>query len=81
MHFDKVWTIIHELFENLKWLVFNHKDYDRFSKEIIEQKKQRVRVLMTQLTIEFNLDGESPPDPSIGLTFLGDLGTNLPPND
>lgn len=81
MDFHKVWTIIHELFENLKWLACNHKDYYRFSTEIIEQKKQRVRALMTELTIVFNLDGESPPDPSIGLTMLEELGTKLPPND
>jgi len=36
---------------------------------------------MTELTIVFNLDGASPPDPNIGLTMLEDLGTNLPPND
>ena len=81
MHFHKVWTIIHELFENLKWLVFNHKDYDRFSTEEIKERKQTVRSAMTELTIAFNLDGESPLDPSIGLTMLEDLGTNLPPND
>jgi len=80
MDFDKVWIIIHELFENLKWLAFNHKDYYRFSTEI-EERKQRVRALMTELTIAFNLDGESPPDPSIGLTMLEDLGTKIPPND
>jgi len=81
MDFHKVWIIIHELFTSLQWLAFNHKDYDRFSKEIIGQKKQRVTELMTELTIVFNLDGESPPDPSIGLTILEDLGTKLPPND
>ncbi|MEY3470869.1 MAG: hypothetical protein RLZZ223_219 [Candidatus Parcubacteria bacterium] len=81
MDFHKVWIIIHELFENLKWLVHNHKDYDRFSTEIIEQRKQKVRSAMTELTIVFNLDGASPPDPNIGLTMLEDLGTNLPPND
>jgi hypothetical protein len=80
MDFHKVWTIIHELFASLKWLAFNHKDYDRFSAKI-EQKKQRVRELMTELTIVFNLDGESPLDSSIGLTMLEELGQQIPPND
>lgn len=81
MDFHKVWTIIYELSASLKWLLANHKDYGRFSTEEIEERKQTVRELMTKLTIAFNLDGESTPDPSIGLTMLEELGTKLPPND
>ena len=81
MQFNQIWNTIHELWNELKWLAFNHNDTERFSIKIINNRKQRVRELITKLTIAFNLDEDEPSDNSIGLTMLEDIGVELPPND